>query len=209
MFDPFSGPAGCDRSRRQLAAAGFDGGQGGEVRGQGVGGKGFHVEAEEGGRRDTEIEGAIGAIDDHGDADGGGTSLADDFQGFRGSPAAGDDVFDDEGTFSLSEVESAAEDEGALLFFCENEAQPQLAGDFLSDDQAAHGWGDDGGRVPGAGAVGEGAAEAFDGGHILEGQGALEELSGAEAATEDEMAFQEGAGAAENVEDFGLGHGGR
>lgn len=133
--------------------------------------------------------------------------MADDFQGFSRSSTPGDDVLDDQGAFTGGELETAAEDEGTFLFFGENEAQPQLASHLLTDDQAAHGGGDDGGWVPGAGAVGEGVAEAFDGGHILEGQGALEKLSRAEAATEDEMAFEEGAGAAENVEDFGLGHG--
>jgi hypothetical protein len=44
---------------------------------------------------------------------------------------------------------------------------------------------------------------------LLQGEGALEELAAVEAAAQNEMAFQEGAGVAKNLQDFGFSHGER
>ena len=50
-------------------------------------------------------------------------------------------------------------------------------------------------------------AELFDDGHLLEGERALKVLAAVEAAAQDEMAFEQRAGVAENLEDFVLCHG--
>ena len=88
-----------------------------------------------------------------------------------------------------------------------DEAQPKLAGNFLSDDETAHRRGDDGGRAQGPEFVGKRRAEAFDDGHLLKREGALEKLPAMQAAAEDEMAFEQRAGLAEKLEGFFIRHG--
>lgn len=190
-----------------LFAAWFEGWDGGEIGGELVRGEGFDVQPEQAEGRDAEVDGTVGTVDDHGDADDGGAVLAGDGDGFLDAAALGDDVFDDQDLFTGGELEAAAEDEVALLLFDEDESDAELAGDLLTDDEAAHGWGDDGGDVEVTDLLGEGGAEAFDGGHVLEREGALEELPAAQAAAEDEVAFEEGTGVAEHVEDFSGRHG--
>ena len=50
-------------------------------------------------------------------------------------------------------------------------------------------------------------AEFFDDGHLLEGQRALKKLPAVQPAAENEMAFEQRAGVAENLENFVLCHG--
>jgi len=190
-----------------LFAAGFNGGDGGEVGGKFVGREGFDVEGEEAEGGDAEIDGAVGAVHGHGDADDFAVVRADDVDGFLDAAALGDDVLDDEDFFAGGDFEAAAEDEFAVFFFNEDETGLQLAGDFLAEDEAAHGGGDDGGGCKVMDLGGEVGAEFLDGGHLLEGNGALEKAAAVEPAAQDEMAVKQGAGVAENLEDFVFGHG--
>ena len=50
-------------------------------------------------------------------------------------------------------------------------------------------------------------AEFFDDGHLLEREGALKELAAVQSAAQDEMAFEQRAAVAENLENFVLCHG--
>jgi hypothetical protein len=54
--------------------------------------------------------------------------------------------------------------------------------------------------------LGEGFAEALHGGHVLESEGALKILPAMQAASQDEVPFEQCATVAENLEDFGAGH---
>src|SRR5262245_26078683 len=118
---------------------------------------------------------------------------AHDIDRFLDSSTFGDDVFDDQTFFARRDGEAAAKDEFALFFFDKDEAQAKLAGDFLADDEPAHRRSDHGGGAGAAGFRAEGRAEAFHGRHVLQRQGALEELAAVQAAAENEMSFQERA----------------
>ena len=83
----------------------------------------------------------------------------------------------------------------------------QLAGDFLAEHQPAHGRRDDGATPRERTLAGERSAELLDGGHLLQGDGALEELPAVQPAAQDEMAFEQRAGVAENLQNFVFGHG--
>jgi len=190
-----------------LFAAGFDGGDGGEVGGKSVGREGFDVEGEEAEGGDAEIDGAVGAVHGHGDADDFTVVRADDVDGFLDAAALGDDILDDEDFFAGGDFKAAAEDEFAVIFFDEDESGFELAGDFLAEDKSAHGGGDYGDGGEGTDFGGEGGAEFLDGGHLLEGEGALEKAAAVESAAQDEMAVEQGAGVAEDLEDFVFGHG--
>ncbi len=131
---------------------------------------------------------------------------ADDVHGFLNAAAFGDDVLDDEDFFAGGDSESAAEGEFAFLFFDEDEAEAELAGDFLAEDQAAHSGGDDRDGTQRTDLARQLCAEFLDDGHLLEGERALEELAAVEAAAKDEMTFEERAGVAEDLEDFSLSH---
>ena len=174
-----------------------------------VGGEGFDVEADEAVGRDAEMDGAVGAIDEHGDGGDGPVMGAHDVDGFLHAAALGDDVLEDEDFFAGRDFEPAAEDEFAFLLFHKNETQPELARDFLADDEAAHRGRDDGGRAEGAEFFGERAAEFFDDRHLLEREGALEKLAAVQPAAKDEVAFEERAGVAEKIECFGVRHAAR
>jgi len=78
---------------------------------------------------------------------------------------------------------------------------------YLAEDKSAHGGGDYGDGGEGTDFGGEGGAEFLDGGHLLEGEGALEKAAAVEPAAQDEMAVEQGAGVAEDLEDFVFGHG--
>ena len=54
--------------------------------------------------------------------------------------------------------------------------------------------------------AGERRAEFFDDGHLLEREGALKKLAAVQSAAEDEMAFEQRAGVAENLQNFVLRH---
>lgn len=132
--------------------------------------------------------------------------LADDLQRFLDPAALGDDVLDHQDGLVWLDLESATKHQSALLLFGKDEAHSQLTGDFLANDQSTHGWSDDGGGVPTPDLCGERCPESFDDGHLLEGEGALEELSTVKAAAKDEVSLQQGAGFSEEIERFGIRH---
>ena len=120
--------------------------------------------------------------------------------------AFGHHVFDDKGFFAGCNFESAPQLELAFLFFRKDEPRAKLSRDFLSNDQPAECRRDDGAGAELAGLVGECAAEFFDDGHLLEREGALKVLAAVQSAAKDEMAFEQRAGVAENLENFVLCH---
>jgi len=198
-----------DSRNGSLSAAGLGGREGGEVGRKLVGREGLDVEPEQAEGGDAEIDCAPGAIDDDGDPGNLSASVAGNGDGFLDTAALGDDVFDDQDFFARGKLEAATEDQAAFLLLHENEADAELAGDFLTDDESSHRRGDHRGDPKVADLKGEGGAKTFDGRHVLKGEGALEELPTAEAAPEDEMAFEEGAGTAKDVEDISGRHGRR
>ena len=189
-----------------LFAAGFDRRQGCEVWRELVGGESLDIHSEQAGGWNAELKCAVRSIDHHGDTDDLGSEVFCDGDRLLDPPPLGDDILDHEDFLERSKTESPAQDEMALLFFGEDEAYSQLPGHFLPDNQATHGGCDDGDSAQGSDFVCKRRAESFHGWHVLQGEGALEELAAAQAAAEDEMAFEQGTGFAENVEDFGGRH---
>jgi cysteine desulfurase len=190
-----------------LLAAGFDGGDGGKVGRDAVGGEGLDVHGEEAEHGDVEDALAIGTVHGHGNAHDLALAGADDVNGFLDAAALGDDVLDDEDFFAGVDLEAAAEDEAALLLFGKDETATELPRDLLAEDKAAHGGRDDGDGVEGPHLVGECGAETFDSGHVLEGNGTLEEMAAVKAAAQDEMSFLISSGLAEYLHYVRLSHG--
>ena len=87
---------------------------------------------------------ALAAVDEDCGSDRGGVVGFENVDGFLDTAAAGDDVFYDEDAFVGVEFEATAKDERVVLFFWEDEAFIELAGDFLTDDEGTHGRGEDG-----------------------------------------------------------------
>jgi hypothetical protein len=105
-------------------------------------------------------------------------------------------------------LEAAAHDERAIVvFFGKDVRLAQLARDFLSDNDAAEGGGDDGVAVDAAELRGESGADLLGDLGVTQEEGALEKFAAVQAGTEDEVSVEKRAGLAEEVEKFGLGHG--
>ena len=131
---------------------------------------------------------------------------ADDVNRLLHAAAFGHDILDDENFFAGRNFETAPQNEFALLFFHEDEAHAKLPRDFLADDESAHRRRDDGDRAERFDFCRERRAEFFDGGHLLERERALEKLPAVQTAAEDEMAFEQRAAVAENLENLILCH---
>lgn len=164
--------------------------------------KGLHLERQQTELRHTEPGLAVGPVHDHGNADHFTRVGANDVDGLLHAPALGDDVLDDENLFAGGNLESAPEHEPTVLFFDEDEADTELAGDLLSDDQPAHRWSDHGDGTERADLGGQRGTQTFDVGHVLEREGALKKLAAMQAAAKDEMPLEQGAGAAEHIENL-------
>jgi len=192
------------------ARSGFGDGVASLAHGAGVGLMGLNFEGGEGGAGDAEIGRASAAIDDGTGGDGDGSGGAHDFDDFHGAAAGGDDVFDDDYAFAGSESEAAAEGHFAIgVAFGEEEADAEGTGDFVADDEAAEGGGDD--EIYGIGAdegfqlIGQGAAEGFGVPGMREHESGLKVGGAMESAGETEVALEVGAGLPEEVEDVGIG----
>ena len=98
----------------------------------------------------------------------------------------------------------APQDQFAILFFHENKPHAELPRDFLADDQSAHRRRDHRDRAERPDFGRQRRAEFFDDGHLLERQRALEKLPAVQTAAQNEMAFEQRAGVAENLENFVL-----
>jgi menaquinol-cytochrome c reductase iron-sulfur subunit len=160
------------------------------------------VEADQAVSGNSEVDGAIGAIHEHGHGDDGGLAIANDLNGLLDPAAFGNDVLHDEAALAWSQLKPSSEHETAFLLLSKDEPASQLAGDLLANDESAHRRCDDGLDFQRAHPVCKGGAESLDDGHLLEGQGALEELPAMESAAQDEVAFEQCTGAAKEVEGF-------
>ncbi len=192
-----------------LFAPRLDHRDGREIGRQRVGRESFGIQLDE--AMEGKIHGgefAAGAVDQGGGGDHDSAVLLDDIDGLHEAAAAGDDVFNHGETLAGLDGETAAENEGAgVIFFGENVGFAELAGDFLTDEDATEGGGNDGVKLGAAELVGEGAADAFGHLGVAQKEGALEELAAVQAGAEDEVAVEEGAGLAEEGKNVVLGHG--
>lgn len=144
------------------------------------------------------------AVDDHADRDRVRAMLAALFEGFNDAATTGNDVLDDQHLFAGLEFEVAAQFELVVDFFEKYEAQAQLAGDFLADHQAAHCGADDGGGTVVFQVGDEELSHAGDFVHVLANLRALEEMGTVQAGAQEEVAAEERAAIAENLENFFL-----
>lgn len=149
---------------------------------------------------------SIRTIDNRGDADDSSVVGFYDADGFLDAAPLGDDIFNNKDFFFRINFESASQHEFAFLFFGEDESHSQLSRDFLADHQSAHGGSDDGYGAVIADFVSESAPEFFDGGHLLESEGALEVLAAVQTTSQYEMALEQCTALAKDLQYFIIRH---
>ena len=129
--------------------------------------------------------------------------VSDDLDGFLNAATTGDDILGDDEALAGGDLKTSAQDESAsTVFFHEDVFFSQMAGDLLADNDAADGWGDDGGGFKGFELLGEHAADLGGDGGILQQQGTLKKLTTVMTAAKDEVPEKERAGFSEEIEDF-------
>jgi hypothetical protein len=135
----------------------------------------------------------------------------DDVDGFLDAATTGDDVFGDDVALARDDLE-ATHDEGAFgVLFSEDALGVEGFGDFVANEDASEGGGDDAidGTDVGGGfhAANEFSAEGLCVAGPAEDFGALEVAVGVELGAEFKVAFEEGLGFFEDFEDVIVGHG--
>lgn len=150
----------------------------------------------------VEGSGTMTSVYDDADADGLGPMLAAFFECFDDASTAGNDVFHDQHFFAGFEPEVAAQFQLVVDFFEKEEAQAELAGDFLADHKSAHGWAHDGACAVVFQHRDHELGESRDLIHVLANLRTLEEVCAMQAGTEQEVAFEQGTTVAENLDDF-------
>ena len=143
---------------------------------------------------------AAAAIDDRRRSHDLRTRSARDIDGFARRPARRHHVLDHEDALAGREREPAAQRQRAVLPFGEDGAHPQRASDLLADDNPAEGWRQHGLDAETPYTVGDGSAAQFRVTRVLEDERTLQVPGAVEAGGEPEMAFEQGADAAEGIE---------
>ena len=187
-----------------LFAAWLDGGGRPQILGEIGGIESFDNHLNERNERAAEVGELAGtAVHNRSGGDDDAAVVTDDLDGFLDAAATGDDILGDDEALAGSDLKTPAQDESAVaVFFHEDVFFAQMAGDFLADDDAADGRGDDGCRFEGFELFGEHSADLGGDGGILQQQGALEKLTTVKTAAKDEVPVEERAGFAEEIEDF-------
>lgn len=124
-----------------LLAAWFGGGNAPEVFRQIRRIECLHIHLHEGEKRAPEIrQVAAAAVDDRACGHNDAAMVADDLDGLLHTSATGDDVFGDEKPFTGVDLKSSAKNKSTVaVFFNEDVFFSEMAGDFLTHDDAAHG----------------------------------------------------------------------
>ncbi len=150
---------------------------------------------------------AVGTVHNHRHPQSRAVVGADDVERLLHAPALGDDVLDDQHFLTGGDFESAPQNQFAVvIFFRKNKARAQLPRHLLPDDQAAHRRGNDRGGAERPHPVGQRGPQFLHRGHLLQSQGALEELAAVQTAAQNEVPFQQRAGLAKNLQRFVLRH---
>jgi hypothetical protein len=122
-------------------------------------------------------------------------------------PAAfGHHILDNQHFFARFQDKTTAQNETAFLFFSKNKPGAQPTGHFLPDNEASHGWRDYRGGAPSGCLQGKSVSQFLHNWHLLKRQGALEVFAAVEAASENEMPLQQGAGLTKDLECFFFCH---
>ena len=125
-----------------------------------------------------------------------------DSHGLSDSTALGHHVLDDNYLFAGLDLEAAAQHEIALLLLDENEAHSKLPRHLLPDHESAHGRGQHGDRLVAVEFSRQRRTQALDAWHVLQRHRALEKLSAAQAAAQNEMTLQQRAGVLEELKNL-------
>ncbi len=141
------------------------------------------------------------SIDNRGHADWDGSVVFHQSHRFPGRSSGGDDVVDDESLLSLTDPEAAPKPHDITLAFREDCPATEASAELVSDDDGAHGRGND--QV--------GFFRAHEGSQSvrtplgvpgpLQDLGALEVLRTVKSRTEQEVSFHEGSGIGEDLPD--------
>ncbi len=164
----------------------------------------FDVHLNERNERAPEIGKQAGtAVHDRAGGNDDAAVVAYDLDGLLNASATGDDILSDHEALTGGDLKTPAQDESAVaVFFHEDVFFTQMAGDFLANDDASNGWGNNGRGLEGFELFGEHAADLGGDRGILQQQGALEKLTTVKTAAKDEVPVEERAGFAEEIEDF-------
>jgi hypothetical protein len=175
-----------------LLATGFDGGNASQIRWHLIGLEGLHIHFDQADEWATVIGPLTTAAIDN-DADAGDLSAvgADDVDGFLNAAATRDDVLGHDEPFVRPDLETAPENQAASLFLHKNVAFPERAPDFLADNDAAKGRGNDGIALDTAQLISEPRANVGSDVRVLQEQRTLEELPAVQAGAQNEMAVEQ------------------
>jgi hypothetical protein len=154
-----------------------------------VGGPSGYFEGRQGNFGDSQVGFSAAAVDDGRGAQHLYASGLQRLDHVPGAASGGDDIFNDDGGFAGFDCKAPAEDHfaGGRVSLSEQETGSQCSRDFMADDQAADGWGDD--DIDFREVRGQLAAEFLGYRWVLEDQGALHVLVRMKAAGEAEMTF--------------------
>jgi len=185
---------------RNLFAARLDGWRAFQIGWDLIGREGFDIHLDKGHEWTSKVgEGASAAIHDRAGGHDDAAVIANDLNGLLDATAPGDDVFGDD-EFLAGRDGEAAEDESAIaVFFDEDVAFAEMAGDFLANNDASDGGRNDGGgiRCVRRELVGQQTANLGGDGSILQEQGTLEKLAAVQAGTKNEVSVEQSTRLAE------------
>jgi len=123
-----------------------------------------------------------------------------DIDRFLNPPTTGHDVFDDDKLLIRRNLETAAQDKFALIFFDKNVAFAKRASDFLADNNPAESRGNHPVTVKLAQFFGQRATNFCGNVGMLEQQRALEILATVQTGAQDKVAIKKCAGFAKERE---------
>ena len=169
----------------------------------------LHLQRYQSKHRHAKIYHAIGAIHHHADAEDVAAVSADNIKRLLDATALGHDILDDENLFARRNLEATPQNQFTFLLFDKDEAQAELPRDFLTDYQSTHRRRNYRDCTEWLEFCRQSRAEFFNDGHLLQREGALEELAAVQTAAQDKMSFEQRARVAENLENFVLSHGAR
>lgn len=168
---------------------------------KGVGREGFGSHLNEADKGAAEVRDVSTApINDRSGSHNNTTVRPDNVDGLLNPAPAGDNVLSNEKTLSRGDLKAAQDKTSIPILLHKDMTGAEMTGDFLADDNATYGRGDDSRhpsihlRVVRAEFIGQFTTDASGDGRILKEKCALEKLPAVQTGAEDEMTVQQGSG---------------
>ena len=175
-----------------LFAARFDRGNFGEISRKRIRFKGFHFHLDKTDKGTTEVRFLLAAaIDNHADRGNDPAVCVHDIDRLLDAPAACDNVFGDDEFFALVDRKPTSQSEAAGFFLDKDVTLTQGATDFLPDDDAAEGRGDDGVAIERAQFISQLSAHALRDVGVLQQKRALKILATVQTGTQNKVTVEQ------------------